>query len=139
MVQTAHGRGWCRANHERGCAPFESHEGRILYYLRGCQGAALLARPTGGGNERTIVPCVDAWNYAVGPQGVFHVDCTPPGAPNASQRVLRLWDAATGQDRPVATIEGAWVAGLSASADGRTVLWGRSTLASDLMMIENFR
>jgi Tol biopolymer transport system component len=134
----ATGQGEEPVTREGGCAPFESRDGRTLYYLRGCQGAALLARPTGGGNERTIVPCVDAWNYAVGPQGVFHVDCTPPGVPS-SQRVLRLWDAATGQDRPVATIEGAWVAGVSASPDGRTVLWGRSTLASDLVMIENFR
>ena len=80
-----------------------------------------------------------ARSYAVGPQGhLLHGLRTPPGAP-ASQRVLRYWDAATGQDRAIATIEGAWVAGLSASPDGRTVLWGRSTLASDLMMIENFR
>jgi Tol biopolymer transport system component len=135
----ATGQGEEPVTREGGCAPFESRDGRTLYYLRGCQGAALLARPTGGGNERTIVPCVDNWNYAVGPQGVFHVDCTPPGVPNASQRVLRLWDAATGRDRPVATIEGAWVAGVSASPDGRTVLWGRSTAASDLVMIENFR
>ena len=67
------------------------------------------------------------------------MDCNPTGCPTASQRVLRLWDAATGQDRPVATIEGAWVAGVTASPDGRSVLWGRSTMASDLMMIENFR
>jgi Tol biopolymer transport system component len=136
---SATGEGEQQETRQGGCAPVESPDGRTLYYLRSCQSAALLARSTDGGDERTIVPCVDGWNYAVGPQGVFHVDCTPPGAPNASQRGLRLWDAATGQDRPVATIEGAWVAGVSASPDGRTVLWGRSTLASDLMMIENFR
>jgi len=132
------GEGEEQVTREAGCAPFESRDGRTLYYLRGCQSAALLARPTGGGSERTIVPCVDAQNYAVGPQGVLHVDCTPPGVPSASQRTLRHWEAATGHDRLVATIEGAWVAGVTASPDG-SVLWGRSTMASDLMMIENFR
>jgi Tol biopolymer transport system component len=136
---SATGQGEEQLTRDGGCAPFESSDGRILYYLRNCQNAALVARPTGGGNERTIVPCVDSWNYAVGPQGVFHVDCNPPGAPSAPRRVLRFWDAATSQDRPVATIEGGWVAGVSASPDGRSVLWGRSMLASDLMMIENFR
>ena len=40
---------------------------------------------------------------------------------------------------PVATLQAAWVAGMSVSPDGRTVLYRRSTLASDLTMIENFR
>jgi hypothetical protein len=52
---------------------------------------------------------------------------------------VRHWDAATGQDRPVAEIEGNWVAGLSVSPDGRTIAWGLSLITSDLMMIENFR
>ena len=73
------------------------------------------------------------------PQGVFHVECNPLGVPGVSRKHLRFWDAATSQDRPVAPIEGGWVAGVAASPDGRSVLGGRSTLASDLMMIEDFR
>ncbi|HXK08229.1 MAG TPA: hypothetical protein VMT70_01160 [Vicinamibacteria bacterium] len=72
------------------------------------------------------------------PQGVFHLDCNSPGS-QPSQKTLRYWEAGTGQDRPVATLLGGWVAGVSASPDGRTIIWGRSTLDSDLMMIENFR
>ena len=100
----------------------------------------MLARPTSGGAERTIVRCVNARSYAVGPQGIFHVDCTAPDAPVPAQRVLRYWAAATGQDRAIATFEAPLTAHLSASADGQSFLYDRSNAAMyDLMMIENFR
>ena len=59
------------------------------------------------------------WSYAVAPRGIFHVDCATPGAPAPRGRTLRYWDAATGQDRPVATFD-ADDRGLSVSPDGRT-------------------
>ena len=127
-----------QVTHEGGSVPFESFDGRTLYYLGGAN--ALLARPTSGGAERTIVRCVNARSYAVGPQGIFHVDCTAPDAPVPAQRVLRYWAAATGQDRSIATFEAPLTSHLSASADGRSFLYDRSNAAMfDLMMIENFR
>jgi hypothetical protein len=39
----------------------------------------------------------------------------------------------------VATLETAWLGGLSVSPDGHTILYGRASSTSDLMMIENFR
>ena len=128
-----------RVTREGGCAASESLDGRLLYYVRTSANDALLVRPTAGGEERTIARCADLTNYAVGPQGVFYVGCNPPEAPFGSHRVVRHWDAATGLDRPVAEIEGNWVAGLSVSPDGRTIAWGRSLVTSDLMMIEDFR
>jgi hypothetical protein len=67
------------------------------------------------------------------------VDCVSPDAADASLLTLRYWDAVTGQDRSVATLETAWLGGLAVSPDGRSVLYGRSSSTSDLMMIENFR
>ncbi len=130
---------------EGGCVPFESADGRALYYMRSWESSALLARPTAGGAERTLFRRVDSGSYAVGVQGIFHVDCNRPGSPHplglppTSQRVLRYWDAATGQDRPVGTFESNWVGGLSVSPDGRSIIYTFSTDTSDLMMIENFR
>ncbi len=130
-----------QVTHEGGSLPFESFDGRTLYYLRSARdaGDALLARPTGGGAERTVLRCVNVTSYAVGPQGIFHVDCSAPDAPSPSQRVLRYWDAKTGQDRAVATFEAPMTFYLSVSPDGRSVLYDRSTQGYDLMMIENFR
>jgi hypothetical protein len=52
---------------------------------------------------------------------------------------LRYWDAATGQDRPVTTLEADTVNGLCVSPDGQTILYSAVRGATDLMMIENFR
>ena len=123
-----------------GYLPFESIDGRTLYYTRAPGQAPVLARPTAGGEERTIIGCAPAsFGYAVGPEGVFHLDCQIPADP--SQRILRRWDAGTGKDRPLATLDtGAWAAlGLSVSPDGRSILYTRATWSQDLMTIENFR
>lgn len=96
------GGAWEQVTHEGGCNAHESPDGRTLYYMRTCTSDALLARSTAGGQERMILQCVDGWSYAVGPQGIFHVDCSSPEAPVPSQHILRHWDAATGQGRAVA-------------------------------------
>jgi Tol biopolymer transport system component/DNA-binding winged helix-turn-helix (wHTH) protein len=125
-----------------GFLPFESRDGLTLYYLRTRKiGSELLARPTAGGEERLIVPCVDLWDYAVGPDGIFHIDCFGPGGRADLRRALRYWDAATRQDREVAILDlgPGHNMGLSASPDGRRVLYSPFTHEHHLMMIENFR
>jgi Tol biopolymer transport system component len=133
-----------QVTHEGGSTPFESFDGRTLYYLRAMMGnSALLARPTAGGEERVIVGCVAGKNFAVGPQGVFHVECIPPEAPAGSQGVLRLLDPSTGRDRVVGALESGGESvggGLAVSPDGRSILYDHSAVGGlDLMMIENFR
>lgn len=123
--------------HNGGFAPFESLDGRALYYLKQ-PGGALFVRPTAGGEERSILPCIDGWGYAVGPRGVFHLDCPPPGTPASALRAVRHWDAATGRDLEVGRVERP-ARGLSASPDGRSLLYTRYEAPSNLMMIEHFK
>jgi Tol biopolymer transport system component len=129
-----------QVTHGGGFLPFESLDGRTLYYLRRI-GGELLAQPTAGGQEQLIVPCVDMWDYAVGPQGIFHIDCPGQGSGAASQRALRHWEAATRQDREVAILDlgHGTNLGLSVSPDGRAVIYSPFTHEHHLMMIENFR
>jgi eukaryotic-like serine/threonine-protein kinase len=123
-----------------GCLPSESLDGRTLYYQRTCQDGALLARPTGGGEERTIATCVGQQSFAVDARGVFHVDCwSLEKAPGAWQHTLRYWDSAAGHDRAVGTFESEVINGLSASPDGHSVIYGRGKPEPDLVLIENFR
>jgi hypothetical protein len=53
--------------------------------------------------------------------------------------VLRYWEAATGKDQTVASLDAEGIWGLDVSPDGRSVLYARSQWNSDLMMIDNFR
>jgi eukaryotic-like serine/threonine-protein kinase len=132
---TAGGRREEQVTREGGNYPLESVDGRTLYYQRGNR--ALVGRPTAGGEERTIVACIG--RYDVAPGGVIGADCRPEDAPASSELTLRYWEAETGRARPVATVETAWLGGLSVSRDGQSILYGRSRGTSDLMMIENFR
>jgi dipeptidyl aminopeptidase/acylaminoacyl peptidase len=120
---------------EGGSYPDESFDGRTLYYRR--DDGALLARPTTGGEERTILPCVGVTQWSVGPRGVFHMDCATSDA--GAQRTLQCWDESTGQDRAVAAFEAPGIGGLSVSPDGRSIVCQRISGTSDVMMIENFR
>jgi Tol biopolymer transport system component len=126
---------------EGGYLPFESPDGRTLYYKRAEGDSPLLARPTAGGEERTIVGCVPRWGYAVGPEGVFHQDCHGPNVEDPLRRTLHQWDARTGQDRLLTTLDtGPYrPLGLSVSPDGQSVLYTHAARSADLMMIENFR
>ena len=123
---------------EGGNVPFESFDGRTLYYKRSDpEDGALLGRPTSGGPERVVVPCVHAQAYAVGPLGIYYVEC--PSQESPYRRVLRHLDPATGRDGVFGTFDSGWVAGITVSPDGRTVVFGNSKEGQDLMMIENFR
>ena len=126
-----------QVTHEGGSSAFESFDGRTLYNQAG---RALRARPIAGGPERTIIPCVNDRSWAVGPQGIFHVDCGAPDPSIPSQRVLRFWNATTGQDGIVGTFDAPTTSHLAWSPDGRSILYDRSNVGEyDLRMIENFR
>jgi Tol biopolymer transport system component len=124
---------------EGGGCPFESLDGRTLYYLRP-QSGALLARPTAGGPERTIVGCASvSGQYAVAPRGVFYVGCETEDGPAGALWILRFRDAVSGEDRLVARLEADGLGGVSVSPDGQAIVYGRIGVSSDLMMVENFR
>jgi serine/threonine protein kinase len=124
-----------------GAVPVESVDGRTLYYQSAERGA-LLARPTSGGQPRTVLSCVPTmFSWAVGARGIVHVECGPPVRPGDGprQQTLRYLDFASGKDEPLATVEGDWIGGLSLAPDGQSILYGRRLVSSSLMMIDNFR
>jgi Tol biopolymer transport system component len=132
-----------RMTHQGGTLPYESIDGRTLYFLRrlGIEagpsrrgGAPLLSLPLAGGTERQIVAC--ATDFAVGQGGVYYVECPSAQTPEPS---LVLWDPATGRERPLGKL-GPSGAGLTVSPDGRTILYAKQVgSGTDLMLIEGFR
>jgi Tol biopolymer transport system component len=127
-----------QVTHAGGLDAFESWDGRILYHRKPSD-SALFARPTAGGEERTILRCVDGSNHAVGPRGVYYIQCQAADSRSPSRQILRHLEAATGKDYALATLEASSIWGLSVSPDERSVLYGRNQWNSDLMMIDNFR
>jgi Tol biopolymer transport system component/tRNA A-37 threonylcarbamoyl transferase component Bud32 len=122
-----------------GVRPLESVDGTTLYYARAAEATGpLVALPTAGGEERTVLPCVVFVGYAIAPRGILHLACAS-AADDVRGRTLLYWDAATGKDRPIVGIEAASIGRMSVSPDGRTIVYGRARPASDLMIIENFR
>jgi eukaryotic-like serine/threonine-protein kinase len=125
-----------------GWVPFESLDGRTLYYKRASPDSPLLAQPTTGGEERTVVGCVGpSFSYAVDREGITYVACDIPAAADRSRGFLRHWNMRTAQDRLLATLDtGDGIPlGLSVSPDGQSILYTHTTSSEDLMMIENFR
>jgi Tol biopolymer transport system component len=110
-----------------------SPDGKTLYFQRSFASSELLAVSLDGGPERTVVECVLS-GYAVTAAGVYHVPC---GAANPAP--LMLWDPRTGRSRELGTLEGRLGTGLTASADGKTILFTKLVgQGMDLMLIENF-
>jgi Tol biopolymer transport system component len=122
-----------------GMCPLESADGRTLYYLAGPADGPLMSRPTGGGDERAVLPCVRGFGWAVAPNGIVHHDCLTAETGGTTRRVFHRWDAATGQDRELASVTADVIASLSVAPDGRSIVYAGGLLTSDLMMLDNFR
>jgi eukaryotic-like serine/threonine-protein kinase len=127
-----------QVTHEGGISADESFDGRRLYYMRDPNGM-LLSRPTAGGDERMIRPCVRFSAWTVAPRGLVYEACGTSDAARSSRHDVRYWDAATGKDRFVTTLETDQIAGLSVTPDGRALVYGYARATSNLMLMENFR
>jgi hypothetical protein len=75
--------------------------------------------------------------FAVAATGIYYVPCT-----GETDAPIHVMDPETGADRLLGTLKKYYYtvpAILTVSSDGRTLLYGRGTGGSDLMLIENFR
>jgi Tol biopolymer transport system component len=127
-----------RLTRNGGFLPYESADGKTLFFLRNAGDSSLMALPLGGGAEGQVVDCVRDWSFAVGSGGVYHLGCS--ANPRAGPAPLYVLDPATGRDRLLGTLDAAG-GGMTVSPDGKTILYSKRLAAggSDLMMIENFR
>lgn len=124
----------------------ESSDGKGVWFKRDHNDGALLLQPLTGGEPRPGMPCVRGTHFSIGSAGIYYVPCAAPGDVTRDVPV-RLFNRATGEDRPFGTLsEAAWPAAgrsgtcLVISPDGRTLLYSRQhTREADLMLIEHFR
>jgi Tol biopolymer transport system component len=117
-----------------GIEPFESPDGKLLYYV---SGQGLWAVPTAGGEPRQVLEEPIFLLYAVAGRSIYYGVRNPPG----------LWVLRTDTGRkfeyvrfPKLTFgfDGGTV--FSVSADERTIFFSQTDrMESDLMLVENFR
>jgi dipeptidyl aminopeptidase/acylaminoacyl peptidase len=120
-----------------GVTSLESFDGRTLYYVKTRSSPQpLFARTLGVPGERRVVEAILGRHFTVDETGVLYLaQGTQPAAFS-----LRQLEIGTGKTREVANLNVLPTAGLSASRDGRIVLFAATNPPNDdLFLIENFR
>ena len=117
--------------------PIESPDGASLYFAENAttDRAAPLARMSLANGEIVRLPLrVVSTSYAVVEGGVYHIER------EAADTRLMYFDLASQRSAVVASHLGSVGLGLTASPDGRSVLYSRvDSSVDDLMLVENFR
>jgi dipeptidyl aminopeptidase/acylaminoacyl peptidase len=130
-----------------GTLAIESPDGGDLYYLEAVDRPSSLWRlPLAGGQPVKVVDGVVLGNFDVIDGGIYYIDRVSgdaggffPDLPGGEAR-LQYFDFATRRSTTVAHNLGTIGFGLSASRDGRTILYSRIDSSIDeLMLVDNFR
>lgn len=127
-----------------GSAPQEAPDSEFLYFLKiagsNWDASSLWRLPQRGGPEiRVLEDAIWALNYAVTREGVYYipVDFGPVGVSGSK---IKFFDFSTGRARHVVSAAHWPMFGLAVSPDGRSLIdCEADMLASDLMMVENFK
>jgi serine/threonine protein kinase/Tol biopolymer transport system component len=125
--------------HHGGMAAFESFDWKTLYYSK-LEGAGVWSVPVAGGEEQRITqaPHLGYWgHFAVTEAGLYLVDADAEPGPT-----IMYYDFQTRRIKPVLVLKQdplPWTANLSASRDGRTLLFVQAESRSMILMAENFQ
>ncbi len=119
--------------------PKESPDGKFVYYGQGYPMPVSVWRmPVGGGEEVKVLDSVGpVASWTMIPEGIYYLTYTDDRAFHD----LCFYEFATRRTRKIQALgEVHWMYGLTASPDGRTVLYSQlDESGSDLMLVENFR
>ena len=118
-----------------GYIAFESPDAASVYYTQTLAAPSALWRvPVAGGEPAKVLDGVIWRNFVALDRGIYYIDVGPSGPR------LQFFDLRGGRVTTVATGLGEVRYGLTASADGRTILYTRvDSTIDDLMLVENYR
>lgn len=141
-----------QVTHNGGYVAFESWDGSDVYYTQAATGSSSLWRiPASGGEPVKLLEDVTERAFSVLKEGIYYIEQQPrPTAPQVIVRPgpssshvvarLRFFSFASQRLTTIADLAGIVSLGLSASPDGRMVLFSAiDSSANDLMLVENFR
>ena len=113
---------------------FEAPDGSSLYYLAVSIPSPVWRLPASGGTPVKILDGVVWFNFCLVDKGAYYIDRL------GGEARLQYLDLVTGKSTIVARNLGEVRAGLTASPDGKTILFTRvDSSFDDLMLVENFR
>jgi serine/threonine protein kinase len=117
-----------------GFRAIESMDSADVYYGQAPGRTALWRIPAAGGQPVKLLEGVSANGFAVLERGIYYL------AQASGETRLQFFDVASGRSTIVARGLGEVLPLLSASRDGRTILYARvDSSVDDLMLVENFR
>jgi hypothetical protein len=117
-----------------GDAPLGSPDGESIYYTK--VNGSLWRMPVSGGEENQVLPFV-AWRaFSVVKDGIYFI----PGSGADGKCSIHFLNFSTAKVKAIAPISTWPTEGLSASPDGRFLLFSQfDEIGSDLMLVENFQ
>ena len=118
-----------------GRAPFESFDGKTLYFVPPGQGKGIWKIPVQGGEATQVTEPINRIAYAVGAEGIFY----SPSPDSGQVGSVRFFNFSTGQSRTVVMTDRSIDGPMSLSPDQRFLLYAPyDRTGADLMLIENF-
>jgi hypothetical protein len=129
-----------QVTHEGGAIPFESPNGKVVYYQKTLGDSDVWQIPVTGGEEKRVLGPAGQTQFAVVADGIYFIE---PGLPGYAAWIkghsLKFFSFAKGAAEKVLDIKYWPQAGLSISPDGRYVLFSQmDPFVQDLMLVENF-
>jgi sugar lactone lactonase YvrE len=121
-----------------GFTSFESADGKFLYYSKGAIGVWRV--PVDGGEETLIfdTPGVGGWGtWTMADDGIYFINTEGKGMP-----AIDFFSFTTRQTKRITVMQNVneFVNGLAISPDRQRILYTQQdSLASDIMLVENFR
>jgi Tol biopolymer transport system component len=119
--------------------PFESPDGRFLYFTRTPNDLSVWRIPVGAGDEKAVQLVPHTTNWVVEENGLYFVEYRE-AMPASGKWFLRLLPSNAAQPVDVMEVPPPWWAsGLDIAPDGKWFIYAQSQLVgSDLMLVENF-
>jgi Tol biopolymer transport system component len=122
--------------HHGGQDAEETPDGKQVVFMRGRTGERAGYRDlwmvsTSDGQEKMLPIAIIPGQFTVGTAGIYFIPFNAPGR-------LSVYDLATGKISPIRDMPELAVH-FSVSPDGRTILYTKTQMESDLMLVDNFR
>jgi Tol biopolymer transport system component len=131
-----------QVTHHGGFGPLESYDGRTLYYSQ-FAGVGIWSIPVDGGEEQrlTEAPHLGYWGwFAVTDVGIYLLDTEKAGSSGKEAgAVIQFYDFRNRRLTPVMTLQQdplPWGANLTASRDGKSLIFAEYKVTSAITMVE---